>query len=428
MTLRHDGTSSETRNARSLRSHVGANSDPAWPRPMSRSAYHGLLGHIVDRIEPETEADPANLLVSVLTAFGNSIGRHAFIRVGATKHYANEFVALVGPTAAARKGTGWDQVQELFSQLDRYGRSQGRHNPWVPRIKQGLSTGEGLISHAAISSDGDTQLDSRLMILEPELARVLAVMSRPDNTLSSIIRTAWETGTLSILTRNNPLEVTDAHISFIGHITLEELTRNLTATEKANGFANRFLFMMVKRSKALPFGGSPVDFSSILPQLHRAQAAAKRVGEIQWASSARGLWEAHYEGLTARPPGMYGALTSRAAPHVLRLAIIYALLEERTRIRAEHLSAALEVWRYSEDSSRFIFGDSLGSDTADAILKSLRRFPDGISRKEIFEGLFSKNKNSADISRGLDLLERYGFARATEIRTGGRPKELWRAI
>ena len=49
---------------------------------------------------------------------------------------------------------------------------------------------------------------------------------------------------------------TGAHVSIIAHVTREELVANLTETERANGFANRFLFAWVRRSKILPEGGS----------------------------------------------------------------------------------------------------------------------------------------------------------------------------
>ena len=53
-----------------------------------------------------------------------------------------------------------------------------------------------------------------------------------------------------------PQTATDPHISIVGHITIEELRARITRTDMANGFANRFLFAVVKRSKKLPFGGS----------------------------------------------------------------------------------------------------------------------------------------------------------------------------
>jgi hypothetical protein len=80
-------------------------------------------------------------------------------------------------------------------------------------------------------------------------------MSREGNILSTIIRQAWDDGALQTLTKNSPMKATDAHVSIMGHITKSELLRHLTETETANGFANRFIWFLVKRSKELPFEG-----------------------------------------------------------------------------------------------------------------------------------------------------------------------------
>jgi hypothetical protein len=93
--------------------------------------------------------------------------------------------------------------------------------------------------------------DKRLMVYAPEFAAVLKVAGRDGNTLSATIRQAWDTGILRIMTKNNPAVATEAHISIVGHITKAELLRHLDATEKANGLANRFLWVCVKRSKLL---------------------------------------------------------------------------------------------------------------------------------------------------------------------------------
>jgi len=60
-----------------------------------------------------------------------------------------------------------------------------------------------------------------------------------------------------------------------------------------------------------------------------------------------------------------GAATNRAEAHVVRLAAIYATLDRDRQIRLPHLEAALALWRYSADSARWIFGDSLGDPTAE---------------------------------------------------------------
>ena len=44
------------------------------PAPLAPEAFHGIAGEIVHAIEPHTEADPAALLITFLTAIGNLIG------------------------------------------------------------------------------------------------------------------------------------------------------------------------------------------------------------------------------------------------------------------------------------------------------------------------------------------------------------------
>ena len=75
---------------------------PQWPKPLGDAAYHGVLGDIVRVIGPETEADPAALLVQMLVMFGNVNGRTAHFRVGADVHYLNLFAGIVGETAKGR--------------------------------------------------------------------------------------------------------------------------------------------------------------------------------------------------------------------------------------------------------------------------------------------------------------------------------------
>jgi hypothetical protein len=266
--------------------------------------------------------------------------------------------------------------------------------------------------------------DSRLLLVESEFARTLTVMARPDNTLSMIIRQAWETGSLDVMTRKDPLQVKDAHVSIIGHITTDELRKNLNVTERANGFANRFMFFMVKRSQELPFGGDKIDYQTIVPELIEARLNARQVGRMKLSASFKELWPKEYSRLTAEHPGMFGAITSRAESHVMRLAMIYALLDRSTEIDAVHLKAALEVWRYCEDSVRYIFGTSLGDDTADTILQELRKQPDGLARTEISK-LFHNNKEASEIKRALKMLERVGLAVCEQEETAGRKRETW---
>jgi len=117
-------------------------------------------------------------------------------------------------------------------------------------------------------------------------------------------------------------------------------------------------------------------------------------------------------------------MVARAPAQVLRLSMIYALLDKSTVIRKEHLEAALEIWRYCEDSVRFIFGDRLGDVTADRILSGLRAAPGGLTKTDI-SGLFGKNRRGEEIDRALLLLRESGLAWSKQESTGGRSAERW---
>jgi hypothetical protein len=315
------------------------------------------------------------------------------------------------------------------------------------RIQGGLSSGEGLIwgvrdpieKHEAVREKNrvagyqtivvDSGVsDKRLLIVETELAATLRVMAREGSTLSTTIRQAWDTGDLRVLTKNSPAQATGAHISIFGHITRDELLRFLTSTDTANGFANRFVWVCSRRSKSLPEGGNiqSVDFAPLTRRLAEVAAAARNIGEVRRDDGARNIWREVYGALSEGKPGLLGSVTGRSEPQVLRLSLVYALLDGAKVISTQHMLAALAAWDYCEASARFIFGDSLGYPEADRILAALRANTQGLTRTEIRD-LFGRNEREPVIQAGLTALEERGLARRDTLQTGGRPTERWSA-
>jgi hypothetical protein len=90
---------------------------------------------------------------------------------------------------------------------------------------------------------------------------------------------------------------------------------------------------------------NPVDFSPFARALVEAKRFAQDVGEMKRSRMSWELWEEKYSNLTREVPGVIGDITARGAPHVMRLAMIYALLDQSKLIKEVHLEAALEVWR-----------------------------------------------------------------------------------
>lgn len=408
------------------------------PDPIDADAFHGIAGEIVRAIEPHTESDPAAILIQFLTGFGNVIGRNSYYLIEATKHHFNLFSVLVGNTSKGRKGTSWEHVRSIFYKVAM---------DWCQtNIKAGLSTGEGIVHHVRdertetkVEKDATGEeksiekivdagvQDKRLLALESEFASVLKVAAREGNTLSTILRQAWDQGNLSTLTKNSPEKATDAHVSIVGHITKHELQRYLSETEALNGFGNRFLWVFVKRSKSLPFGGniSSVNFTEIYQKLSQIIFfASQEERQITFSYEAGELWKHEYERLTADRPGLYGAMTARAEAQAARLASVYAVLDCSSTIEISHLRAALAVWDYCQDTCFYIFGKYLGDHVADRILSELRENPCGLTRTEIRE-LFHRKQTSTRIEQALRLLYQYELAYYRKEQTGGRPIERW---
>jgi len=397
------------------------------------AALYGLAGDIVRAIEPHTESDPVALLMQILTFFGNCINRTAYFTVEADNHYMALNSVLVGESAKARKGTSSGHIRRLFKTIDEH---------WETFcIKRGLSSGEGVIweVHDVVTKWSEKEQDYRIIepaiddkrrcILESEFASVLRVIEREGNTLSPVLRQAWDGGILSTMTKNSPAQATGAHISIVGHITSDELRRYLTRTEIANGFGNRFLWLSVKRSKSLPDGGNidEVDFAPLIKRLREAVIDARKTAKMQRNDEAKAIWYAVYDDLAEGKPGLVGALTARAEAQVLRLQCLYALLDGSEIIKAEHLTAALALWKYCEASVHFIFIGMTGSNVADRILEGLRVASNGLTRTEIRD-LFDRHQKANTINDALSMLEALGYITIEKEETGGRPTERVKII
>jgi hypothetical protein len=418
--------------AASVGRYPPANSEPeveqTWPG-LPPEALHGLAGDIIRALEPHTEADPVALLAQLLIAFGSAVGRGPYFMVEADRHGCNESVVLVGETARGRKGVSLGHVRRLFADAD---------SGWTQEcVGKGLSSGEGLLWAVRdpiyrINKDGFEEIvdpgvpDKRLLVIEHEFAQVLKVLNREGNTLSPILRDAWDGHSLRSLVKTAPARATDPHISTVGHITATELRRHLQETEIANGYANRVLWLCVRRSKLLPEGGqlNREDLVSFVRRMEAALDHGRKVGQVQRTPEAREVWCDIYRSLSADRPGLLGAMIARAEAHVVRLALIYALLDCSNVVAVEHLSAALGFWKYAEDSARYVFGRALGDPVADRLLELISSRPDGVTRSEMYDAL-SRHVPRDRIATALRQLEGMGAIEVNRRASGGRPAEVW---
>lgn len=392
--------------------------EPKEPE-MREEAFYGPAGEYVHLIDGHTEADPRAILVQLLVAFGNTVSRNPHHAVGNDRHGANENVLVVGDSASARKGTGVREVEAFLADaIPSYNADRERPNV----MYGGLVSGEGLVARvanrtevSAETSDGTTKVhveekhDGRVLVIEDEFGAILSVLLRQGVTLSTMLRKGWDGRPIENNSISNPYEARDHHISVIAHVTQFELRERLQNIDMANGFANRFLFCFSKREKYLPEPGRPKEgeYKALVATFASAHAFARKQREMKMDKAARKYWnERMYPELeTQQYMGVLDALTARRSAHVLRLALIYALLDESREIRVAHLDAARAVSDYSEATCTFIFSDLTGNKDADKILEAVRDHVDGMSRRDI-HNLFSGNRKVEQIDFALDLLLR----------------------
>jgi hypothetical protein len=404
-----------------------------WPATLNSDAYIGIAGDFIRLVAPQTEGDPCALLIALLTVVGSLIGRGAYLPVGPTHHYGNLFSVIIAETSKGRKGTVMAEAKRFAAMID----------PTITaRMLGGLSSGEGLIEAVRDARFDDSQseqgklplakvidngvADKRLLVCESEMGQALQAAGREGNTLSAVLRMSWDGDELRTLARSNKNVCCEPHISIFGNITLDELQRLLTSTDRTNGFGNRFLWICAKRSQELPWGGN-VDEPAL--QALAAKAAhvinsATYYGQCGWASDAASIWAREYSRLSAGRPGLAGAMSARAEAQTLRIALIYAILDGCNNVDIPHLRAALEVWRYCQESVDYCFGGTTNNSTANRIYGYLTTMPGGASLTQI-SNHFGRNKKSDELQRALTALKESGIARSETKKTGGRAADIW---
>jgi hypothetical protein len=415
---------------------------PPWPT-LREEALIGLAGDFVRAVEPHTEADPVALLVQFVVYFGTLIGHRPHLILDGSRHALNENVALVGPTSKGRKGTSQAHVEApfkaAFSRVDEVmvsGLSSGQGLIWRvrdPTYRKVKDKSSGKLSFEIADPGVD---DKRLLVVEHELARVLRIQKAEGNTLSTVQRDAFDGRILRDLVKHGAgqysgaVTATDAHISITGHITDAELRRTLTETDIANGFANRYLWLCVKRSKVLPRGGGQPDLGTIPARLKDLLLFADEVDEMTLDEPAWAAWERVYSTLSEGKPGLVGALLARGEVHVMRFAALYALLSRATVIQVPHLLAALALWDYAEASVRYLFGQSLGDPEADAALEAIRLYGDVGATTTDLHAHFGRNLAARNLHRALTLLREQRLVRATKEQPAGsgRPSIRYHAV
>ncbi|MGD0957412.1 MAG: bifunctional DNA primase/polymerase [Candidatus Acidiferrales bacterium] len=389
---------------------------------LSETAFYGLAGRIIKKLQPQTESHPAGNLGELLLSFGNMVGRCAFFLVESTRHYTNENMVKVGESAKARKGTGKNRIRAIFDLVD----PEWRKNCDI----SGVGSGEAIINlirderqeDILNRRSGQFQMtlvdkgieDKRACVNIGEFQGILAVCHKPEGLLSVVLRDGWDGVPLRNTVKASPARCERPHLTILGDTTQADLSTSLTQADRTNGFANRILWVYVYRTQLLAHGGEEIDWTAEAEQLIQAAEFARCQKRMFMSKPAYDYWERTlYPKLERDVPGFIGALTSRASAHVIRLAMIHALMNQSEHIEVEHLKAAAAFWQYCEDSVQTIFGDLLSPEQSQ-ILDFLSAVGTA-TKTRIIRDCFQGHRKSDLIQRDIDVLAARGKITAKAI-------------
>lgn len=380
---------------------------------LKEEAYYGILGQIIKFLSGKTEADDASLLLHAITVFGAmNMGTTTFKALG-QGFKTNLYTAVVGPTYSGRKGTAWSLIESIFKKA----------NPeWFKvHTMSGLNTGAGLLNTLKALNEFNC------LIIEEEYHRLATASGIKENPLSSILRCAYDGRSLQNMTKEDPIRIPYSNISLIVHSTPFELKLLLRPVDLANGLANRFIWIYSERQCLIPhLQNSYITLPNELEQkLKGAVEYGHSCNSISIDGDAEAYWiELYTSGKLQPPDGKLGELFARAANHILRVSLIYAIGDKDSYIRAQHIQAAYALWEYSYESSIYIFNQSLTSD-AIKVMESLK-IHQKLKRSSITHEVFKRNHRREEIDNiEKELLSKNLIEISIDKNETGRPTTWW---
>ncbi|WP_367138554.1 MULTISPECIES: DUF3987 domain-containing protein [Streptomyces] len=350
---------------------------------LDKKAWHGIAGEILEYVSPDTEADPAGILATILSTFSCMVGHDRIVH-GPVKQRVNVWTILIGETGEGRKGTATDRALEV---LHRVGDSFFKNNTTTS-----LSSGEGLIYSVRDGMDEEEIArreengqkvdygvdDKRLLVMSTEFATIM--QKTHGSTLGPVMRDAWDGKTLNIHSMDAEV-ATNPHITIMGHVTGQEFADRQKTAEMAGGTWNRFSPIFVHRPHEIPWPEDPDDWEQRLEDFAmRLRDAAHKAGRgddpVVWSKEAQLMYrrEIYREyANTSNDNEVMKQFTTRRLPNLVRVAGVYALMDGREVVSLEDLEAAKAFVDYSIASARFVLGEFMSGTSGRAVMKAEER-------------------------------------------------------
>lgn len=393
-------------------------------------AFYGFFERYRKLMEPTTEAPPSFHFGAISTILGAMLNRSVYINYG-NAIYANQFVTLIGRTGVEKKDTAINR-SKLFFRSDEL-------------IQEVIGTGsaEGLLEQYM---DMETEIEGKraktvlkpvegriILFTEYELARFLAKsVQKGSNLLTTCTQLYDCPDEYSPPTRNNRIRAIRPALSILTGSTLAGCEKYLTDEHVQSGFLNRFMFFIDETNKTIPIPPKP---DKELLQAFRAEfekiigwAYSLEDKEIKMSAEAKELWEDVYIELQNRRKlsnPLLADMWSRIPNHIWKIAMLYAVSDQRQVISLNDLELAVLIGDYFQKTSAYLVRSLAKSKTTkieEYILNKLKEvYPRGLTKTQVHNHVGGR-VNANALGKILEGMERMNLIRSVQI-TGKDRKE-----
>ena len=263
--------------------------------------------------------------------------------------------------------------------------------------------------------------DQRVTLLYEELGSLLGPMGYEGSIISPLLRDAYDqSGPLrySTITHHGKVS-TNHHLAISAAITPTELQTHFPRLSTADGLGNRFCWVYTATDDVVLPDGGHVDMEALADVATKVKFAGSfsayggaATREVTLSKEVAERWrDKDYSVLRRKgvDAGSLGAMVSRQTAHVLRIALIYAVVDGSDEILMGHYEAGKAWAEYSESTVTSLFGGVTRSEVASEILASLREHPGAPTTRSGLSKAFGYHRTVEQMDAALYRLARAGF-------------------
>lgn len=315
------------------------------------AAWHGLAKSYCDVVHPTTAAPDSFHLAGFLAAAGAALGKSVYLRGGGLDvTYPNLFVALVGRSSRAHKGTSI----KLSMQLAKEASAAIGFTP-------AIASAQGVIK------DFQRQREKQKSVVVACLAEMKHLIETGNSaglgSLMPMLCQLYDSPSeLSIPTKNEPVFLDDPPMFSMLAGCAPRWLEKLKPEDIESGIGNRVMFIA---GEPRPFIADPpaldqTGWSDLAHQIAETAKFWQSRGPVQikLSEEARPLWNKFcqsFDRARINDP-MIESMNDRAFLHAGKTALIYAALDRSDEILKKHLNAAIAYCDFLLSSLVYIFG------------------------------------------------------------------------